>query len=143
MAVPRGLDKYIFVIKIKINVINGKPRDFLSGCLDPALILLASGMGVAAGNLPAATNELQQFSVRRWQTDEGLPQNEVLAITQTRDGYLWPGTREGLARFDGIDFTTLKLTEDLVQPKVIRLKATGDGSLWVTEQPHFCHNDFI
>jgi ligand-binding sensor domain-containing protein len=40
-----------------------------------------------------------------WTTEDGLPQNSILAITQTRDGYLWLGTWGGLARFDGVRFT--------------------------------------
>ena len=34
--------------------------------------------------------------------EEGLPDNEVNAITQTRNGFLWVGTDGGLARFDGL-----------------------------------------
>jgi ligand-binding sensor domain-containing protein len=34
-----------------------------------------------------------------------LPQNTVFAIAQTRDGYVWLATQEGLVRFDGIRFT--------------------------------------
>ena len=34
-----------------------------------------------------------------WTTDAGLPQNTVLAIAQTADGYLWLATEEGLVRF--------------------------------------------
>src|ERR1051326_4200794 len=48
---------------------------------------------------------LSEYTVRSWQTDEGLPHNLVRAITQTPDGYLWVGTRVGLAQFDGIHFT--------------------------------------
>ncbi len=40
-----------------------------------------------------------------WTADDGLPQNIVTAITQTRDGYLWIATLDGLARFDGVRFT--------------------------------------
>ncbi len=43
-----------------------------------------------------------------WQTEEGLPQNAIQAITQTRDGYLWVGTPVGLVRFDGVRFTVFK-----------------------------------
>ena len=35
-----------------------------------------------------------------------MPQNSVHAIAQTPNGYLWLGTEEGLARFDGVKFTT-------------------------------------
>jgi hypothetical protein len=40
-----------------------------------------------------------------WYAKDGLPQNSVHAIVQTRDGYLWFGTEEGLTRFDGVTFT--------------------------------------
>ena len=38
------------------------------------------------------------FSVKAWNTEEGLPQSSVIALTQSRDGYLWLGTVNGLAR---------------------------------------------
>jgi hypothetical protein len=55
----------------------------------------------------AATNQAPQapasdYIVRNWSTDDGLPQNSVTAIAQTRDGYLWLGTFNGLVRFDGV-----------------------------------------
>ncbi len=37
-----------------------------------------------------------------WTTEDGLPQNSINAIVQTRDGYLWLATFGGLVRFDGI-----------------------------------------
>src|ERR1043166_4138626 len=48
--------------------------------------------------------ERSQFSRQVWQTENGLPQNTVHAVIQTRDGYLWAATEEGLARFDGLGF---------------------------------------
>ena len=41
-----------------------------------------------------------EYASRVWQTDEGLPDNRVQAITQTPDGYLWVGTFKGLVRFE-------------------------------------------
>lgn len=46
-----------------------------------------------------------QFRFDHWTTEHGLPQNSVLAIAQTRDGYLWLATYNGLVRFDGVRFT--------------------------------------
>jgi len=67
-------------------------------------------------------------------TDQsGLPQNSVNAIAQTTDGYLWFGTEEGLARFDGLHMTVF----DLIRYKALRdnyintLAAARDGSLWI------------
>jgi len=51
------------------------------------------------------------FAINVWETDDGLPQNSVIAMTQTRDGYLWLGTLNGLARFDGIRFTVFKASD--------------------------------
>ncbi len=39
-----------------------------------------------------------------WTTEDGLPQNSINDIVQTRDGYLWLATFGGLIRFDGITF---------------------------------------
>src|ERR671915_29488 len=40
-----------------------------------------------------------------WTSDDGLPQNSVYSIRQTRDGYLWFTTLGGLVRYDGVRFT--------------------------------------
>ncbi len=45
-----------------------------------------------------------QYSFDHWTTDDGLPQNSVYSIVQTRDGYLWFTTLDGLVRFDGVKF---------------------------------------
>jgi hypothetical protein len=45
-------------------------------------------------------------AVEIWRQPQGLPQDTVLSLLQTRDSYLWIGTKGGLARFDGVRFTT-------------------------------------
>jgi ligand-binding sensor domain-containing protein/signal transduction histidine kinase len=74
-----------------------------------------------------------QYSSRTWQTDEGLPNNQVQAIAQTRDGYLWLGTLDGLARFDGATFVSYnpKNTPALKNPSVTSLCADRDSALWI------------
>ena len=73
------------------------------------------------------------YSVRAWQTDEGLPQNSVHAIAQTADGFLWVGTEEGLARFDGVRFTLFDDTRapQLRHAAITALLASSDGGLWI------------
>jgi ligand-binding sensor domain-containing protein/signal transduction histidine kinase len=66
-----------------------------------ALLLLASTRTPALD----PNRSLKEFGHQTWVTENGLPQNTVQAIIQTRDGYLWIGTQEGLARFDGLNFT--------------------------------------
>lgn len=39
-----------------------------------------------------------------WSVENGLPQISVLTITQDSTGYIWLGTQNGIARFDGVRF---------------------------------------
>ncbi|HLM75734.1 MAG TPA: two-component regulator propeller domain-containing protein, partial [Polyangiaceae bacterium] len=68
-----------------------------------------------------------------WRSKDGLPQDTVQAIAQTRDGYLWLGTLEGLARFDGVRFTTFDTgnTPELRHNVVLALSEGRDGELWI------------
>src|SRR5581483_9106971 len=97
-------------------------------CLLSSLLLLFS--------LPAAALEAGRgapYLHTAWQTDEGLPQNSVTAIVQTRDGYLWLATQEGLARFDGMRFTVFdkRNTPALAENNIQALYEQRDGTLWV------------
>src|SRR5687767_671793 len=47
---------------------------------------------------------IYQYNLETFREREGLPSSGVSAIAQSRDGYLWIGTRAGIARFTGIDF---------------------------------------
>jgi len=71
--------------------------------LNLAFVLLLS-LSASAYALDSS-RELSQFGHEVWLTENGLPQNTVHAIAQTPDGYIWIGTEEGLARFDGVKFT--------------------------------------
>jgi len=48
----------------------------------------------------------------QWDVGDNLPANFIVSIAQTPDGYLWFATTKGLARFDGLKFTTLRFLED-------------------------------
>jgi signal transduction histidine kinase/ligand-binding sensor domain-containing protein len=75
---------------------------------------------------------LTQYTRTDWTQEHGLPQDTIRTITQTRDGYLWLGTDEGLAQFDGYDFTVFnKENGSLPSNTVSALCAAGDGSLWI------------
>jgi ligand-binding sensor domain-containing protein/signal transduction histidine kinase len=98
-----------------------------------ALVLTASVAGMATGRMRAATNEFNPAGlvIRAWNTQSGLPQNTVNAITQTRNGYLWLATQEGLARFDGVRFTTFGLQDGLPSVEINALCEDHAGTLWI------------
>jgi len=75
---------------------------------------------------------LTQYGLDSWATEQGLPQNTAYALTQTRDGYLWIGTAEGLARFDGVSFTIFdRRNSGLPHNIVSSMLEAPDGSLWL------------
>ena len=76
---------------------------------------------------------LTQFGLDVWQRRQGLPQSSATAIVPARDGYLWVGTEEGLARFDGVRFSVFdrKNTPELERHNVTTLLESRDGSLWI------------
>lgn len=80
---------------------------------------------------PAAPADAH-YTITRWDTDteERLPQNSVISMTQTRDGYLWLGTGNGLARFDGIHFKTFDESE-LNSRKIVKLFEDSRTNLWI------------
>src|ERR1700722_7895215 len=54
--------------------------------------------------LPQGSPAQPTYRFFSWTTDNGLPQNSIQALLQTRDGYLWMSTLDGLVRFDGLNF---------------------------------------
>jgi signal transduction histidine kinase/ligand-binding sensor domain-containing protein len=94
-----------------------------------ALLLWEAGVPAEA----AASTNAPNYIMRVWQAENGLPQNKVTAVVQTRDGYLWVGTYSGLARFDGIRFTvfTDKNTPEMHGSHVSCLFEAPDGTLWI------------
>jgi ligand-binding sensor domain-containing protein len=79
---------------------------------------------------------ITQFAHTAWTEKDGAPA-DIVAITQTADGYLWLGTPTGLFSFDGIRFAHFepRAGEDLPAKAIRNLLATRDGSLWIVFTP--------
>ncbi|HEV2985965.1 MAG TPA: two-component regulator propeller domain-containing protein, partial [Vicinamibacterales bacterium] len=62
-----------------------------------------------------------------------LPQNSVLAVVQSHDGFIWFGTQEGLVRFDGVRFDVFNRanTKGLGHNHVTALLEDHEGALWI------------
>ncbi len=100
--------------------------------------LLAVLLIAVCARAPALEPTLQpsQYVLDNWQIPEGLPQTSVQAIARTPDGYLWVGTQEGLARFDGVRFTVFdSKNEPAIPSKYITvLFVDRAGRLWIGTQ---------
>jgi len=91
-------------------------------------------MSIAVAGLALEpTTPLANFGRQSWVMENGLPQNAVQALAQTRDGYIWIGTEVGLARFDGNGFAVFDRNSTPALPgnDVRCLLAASDGALWI------------
>jgi ligand-binding sensor domain-containing protein len=76
------------------------------------------------------------LTMRVWSKQEGLPDNSVTAVLQTRDGYLWVATSAGLVRFDGARFVPIHSVSEKTN-EIIRVTALCEdatGRLWIGTQ---------
>ncbi len=87
----------------------------------------------AAGIALDPARSIDQYARDVYSTESGLPQSSVVAMVQTRDGYLWLGTYEGLARFDGVRITVFDKsnTPEMESNGIRALLEDRDGDLWV------------
>jgi len=101
----------------------GKLKRLIHICL----VYLALTLSLRAADSP--------YIVDSWTTKDGdgLPQNSIIAITQTHDGYLWLGTLNGLVRFDGNLFTPFNVnnTHGLPSDVIVFLFEDSRNTLWV------------
>lgn len=79
--------------------------------------------------LPAAAVAQPRHLINRGGVEEGLPNNALAGILQTRDGYLWIATWAGTVRFDGVRFTPI--AENLPNDHARALFEDRDGSVWI------------
>ena len=112
-----------------LSVVAGKAH-----CKMRSVRWLFPVLALACGRLAGSGAEtLPPYMSRSWGVEDGLPHNSVLALAQTPDGFLWIGTRGGLARFDGSRFVDMAddTFPELKKHSVTALQVTRDGSLWI------------
>ena len=65
----------------------------------------------------------------------GLPNNRVECMIQDKNGYIWFGTKRGLSKYDGYDFTTYRSnindTTSLPYHHITELYETSDNTIWI------------
>jgi ligand-binding sensor domain-containing protein len=84
----------------------------------------------------SATRAQAQYSFDHWTTDDGLPQNTIRGLVQTRDGYLWFTTFDGLVRFDGVRFTVFDKsnTPGFASNRFTAIRESNDGTLYASTE---------
>jgi signal transduction histidine kinase/ligand-binding sensor domain-containing protein len=99
----------------------------------PALILFGAWL---LGSLLPSRAETAPYSTFTWQAEDGLPDNRVIGLAQSPDGYLWIATQGGLVRFDGVRFHRVGSTENssLVAGTLRVLTLDRSGRIWLAKE---------
>ncbi len=79
-----------------------------------------------------AKRPADSYTIHHWSTEQGLPSNKIRAVTQTRDGYLWLATAQGIARFNGVRFDsfTVATNPELRGGGFFAVREGLDGTVW-------------
>src|SRR6267378_7728394 len=106
----------------------------LTGCRILSFCALACGVLFALQSEASDSSKpLTEYTHTVWNRRDGIPSAFIYSIAQTRDGYLWLATTDGLVRFDGVRFVHWrpKTGHTALLGVVRRLCAARDGSLWI------------
>src|SRR5215208_2892906 len=100
------------------------------------LLCISALLWIECGSTALALDpekKIVQYGYGIWRTEDGLPQNTVRAIQQSRDGYIWFATDDGLVRFDGLRFAIFdsQNTGEIKSSSIRTLHEDRDGYLWI------------
>ncbi|HND17798.1 MAG TPA: ATP-binding protein [Acidobacteriota bacterium] len=111
-----------------VSLLVGKPL----GAAPPPLVSQRASQSSAT---PLSTAKdittTGRYGFRIFTDRDGLPQNSITSITFDLKGYLWVGTLDGIACYNGRKWIVKKLPNRQASNYVRTLVAMSDGSLWV------------
>ncbi|MCB0567258.1 MAG: hypothetical protein KDD01_23060, partial [Phaeodactylibacter sp.] len=79
---------------------------------------------------PLTSQPTPQPHFRNYSTQHGLPSPEVYCAFQDSQGYMWFGTDNGAARFDGYAFRTYDAQDGLTSNVVFDIHEDAKGRIW-------------
>ena len=72
----------------------------------------------------------QHYTYRQYTTEDGLPSDVVYDFREDDQGYLWVGTSNGMAKFDGYSFTSYDTDDGLADIEALVLRKDRIGRIW-------------
>ena len=116
----------------KHRIIINRAVLLLHFCL---LILISSFLTLHANTYQFSSMGIDNIKFENISIPDGLSQVTVLAINQDYRGFLWIGTREGLNKYDGYDFSYYKQMgeegKSLLSNYVSAIFSDSKNNLWV------------
>lgn len=78
----------------------------------------------------------QEYPFREYNVLDGLPQSQATSIFQDSRGFIWISTRNGLARFDGIDFVNYTRKDGLPTNDFSEVMEDSLGVIWISSNKY-------
>ncbi len=105
-------------------------RIFLRLLAGAALTLLAAAPALAIGFSDVPRLPEGRPSVRFFASEQGLPQSSPQAFALDARGYLWTGTQDGAAVYNGRSWKTVDMPNREESNSIRDILAGADGSMW-------------
>ncbi len=96
------------------------------------IILLFIIAFVAKSTIFCIAQNPPQPYFQNYSTEDGLPSPEVYCIFQDSKGYIWIGTDNGAARFDGYNFKNYSAKDGLTQNVVLGIHEDNKERIWLS-----------
>src|SRR5688572_21452163 len=92
-------------------------------------IILLLLLSAAAQSFAADITDLGRPAIRVFSIKDGLPQNTIQAIAIDQKKYLWAGTQDGAAYFNGRKWTVVNMPTRNISNDIRAILVTSDGSI--------------
>ncbi len=79
----------------------------------------------------AVAAQSTQLHFEHFTTDDGLPSSQTYTVFEDRKGFLWIGTDNGVARFDGYNFKVFDSNDGLDDVVVFTIIEDTAGRIWI------------
>lgn len=73
----------------------------------------------------------QSYQFNKYSLDDGLPQQYVYSLNQDEKGFIWVGTGEGIAKFDGVEFKNYTTENGLAENFVACSDQKEKNTIWL------------
>ena len=71
-----------------------------------------------------------QVAYHNFNSNDGLPSNEVYSVFQDHQGFLWFGTDHGVVKYNGYNFKTFTTTDGLTDNTILEIKGDAENNIW-------------
>src|SRR5262245_61965291 len=117
------------MIRRVLKALRGRPRAV--GAAGVSAVAFDGATSIEPGHRGADRRNGGGIPAIRVSNDrEAVPQNSLIALAFDHEGYLWIGTEDGAARYDGRAWRVMPMPNRMESNHVRVIHSASDGSLW-------------